>query len=1313
MVGNPVAVNIGNKYEATTDFTTVGQDPLIFSRHYNSLSQEISSLGAGWRSNFDRHLRFNTGDGSAATMTYATRADGAIIAFEKQSNSWYPSDGDVNATLTSINNGLVLTDSNDNVETYSLDGRLTSVISRSGYGQTLTYDANNNLSSVVDSYGRSLTFTFVNGAMRTMTTPDGNVYTYNTADLVGTAKILTSVVYPGSTQPTVVYVYDDPSYPRALTGIIDENGKRYATWGYDQNLRAVSSMHAGGADATTLSYNFDLIGTGYVTSTNAFGKVSTYDLTWSANIAKVSRISTSATANTPATTESFAYDGRGYISSHTDKNGNVTNYVNDARGHIISQTDAVGTASARTVTTTWDSTYNLPTQIAVPGLTTDFTYTGGLLSKKKQTDTTTSTVPYSTQGTTRIWTYAYYPNGLLHTVDGPLSGSADTVSYVYDAHGCLASVTNELGETTSNTSINGRCQPLTSLDPNGITTNFSYDDRGRVTAVTINPGANQSATKFTYDPAGNLTVVTFPDNSTLSYSYDDAHRLVAITNTLGESINYALDALGNRTATTVKSASSVVTAKQSATFDELGRMMANIGAASQTVKHAYDANNNETSTIDPRAKIYGTTFDALNRVSKETDPNAFATVTTYNAKDEVIGVTDARELATTYVRNGFGDVIQQTSPDTGADVFWYDAHGNPTKHSDARGVETDATYDALDRILTKSFPPDPSENQAFYYDSTASGNKGVGSLTSFTDQSGSTSFEYDALGRVVSTTNVIAGKSYVSKFAYDAAGRVTSQTYPSGRVVNYTRDAMGHIAAIDTQQTATAPKTQIASSITYAPYGDVTRFMLGNGLIVTRSYDLDYQPTGISASAGTATVQSLTNVFDASGNITSVQDAVTAARNQTITYDNLNRVATATGVYGSQSYGYDSVGNRLTRNANGASETLGYSTTSNRLNSVTTSGAGVRSLSYAASGQVVQDVRDSSHTYGYTINSNGRPAAVTLNGAAAGSYLYNASEQRVQKIVGATTTQLVFDETGALLEEADGSGAALRDYIWLDDIPVALVDNSTSTPSIYYVHTDQLNTPQKVTDAAQTIVWDNPQDPFGISAAGGSTITPPGDIGLRFSGQYFDVETGLHQNWNRDYDPTIGRYAQSDPVWLGDGVNIYTYVNGNPVGNSDPTGEFGLVGAAIGAGVDLGIQLLTNDGRFACVDWTSVGLSAIVGALTGGLANGSFAWKTGSNTWSATRKWLAKDVWDLKKGQNVHHWFIEQNSAIGKVVPDRIKNQPWNLNPMRSALSHSKLHRLDPVTRTLIGAPGWAQGAAIGGGISTKGAAFGENCGCR
>ncbi|HEX7684698.1 MAG TPA: RHS repeat-associated core domain-containing protein [Trinickia sp.] len=418
--------------------------------------------------------------------------------------------------------------------------------------------------------------------------------------------------------------------------------------------------------------------------------------------------------------------------------------------------------------------------------------------------------------------------------------------------------------------------------------------------------------------------------------------------------------------------------------------------------------------------------------------------------------------------------------------------------------------------------------------------------------------------------------------------------------MTYTRDAVGRIAGITTQQTSGASVVSIAASASYEPFGPLSGFTFGNGLIASFTFDQDYQLTTIQAANGTATVQNLTNVYDPSGNITSITDHVTSSRSQSLTYDDLNRVATASGAYGAQSYSYDGVGNRLSRSANGLTDTYDYSSTSNRLNSVTSASGNVRSFTYAASGQVSQDLRDASDTYTFTVNANGRNAGASLNGATVGSYLYNAFGQRVQKVAGGITTQLVYDRFGHLLEEADASGTALRDYIWLDDLPVTMVDDTGSSPVIYYIHTDQLGTPKKMTDGSANIVWDNTSDPFGDAVATQGTgwgaanwgsfnwaVTMLSLSNLRFPGQYFDGETGLHQNWHRDYDPTVGRYVQSDLIGLMGGINTYAYVGGNPISLADPTGGNPALGAQLGA-----------EGGFAIGGPPG----AVVGALLGGMA---------------------------------------------------------------------------------------------------------------
>jgi RHS repeat-associated protein len=1205
-VGEPVDIGSGNLSQVSADFKTVGQDSLTSTLYYNSnqgysttpntpytSSHDFlfSRFGYGWRSEYDRFIVPNNSTPSSATAVDAIRADGTPVHFALSSSIWYvaywvSSSGTWSTSSSPRHNIKIkistdgtywyITDDADTVDKYDATGKLLTITYRNGYSQALTYDASNNNTVVTDSFGRYITFAYLaNGLVSSVTDTSSHVTSYAYVDRSssspppssGTTGLwaLQSVTYPDTTSRTYAYTDVNPINRFALTGITDENGNGYATWTYDSTTgRALSSKLGSSANLTTISYDDT---TPARTVTNALGKQTIYYLASFQGNFRVSSAAGQASTHTPASTVSYTYDSNGYMNQMTSGESRVTAYTSNSVGQQTSRTDGYGSAVARTISTTWDATFNLPDQITEPNLTSNFTYTSGKLTQLTQTDTTTQTIPYSTNGQTRTWNYTYYASGLLDTVQGPL-GTGDTTTYTYNSSGFVSSVTDPLSHVTTISSWNVWGEPLVSVDANGITTNYTYDLRARLKSVTVNPGSSQAVTSFGYDNAGNLTSITQPDGSSLSYAYNAAHQLTTVTNNLSETITYTLDAMGDRTQTVVKSASSTITKSQTATFDELARMLTEIGASSQTTTYAYDKDNNQVSVTDPRSKLYQYAFDAIERVMRQTDPDSYQTGISYNGKSEITSITDARSLTTSYIRDGFGDAIGQTSPDTGTTTLWYDAHGNVTKRIDARSVEADFTYDALNRVLTKTFPAHTALNITYTYDSTSGGNDGVGRLTSVTDSSGSTSFVYNALGQAISDNRVISANTYAASYTFNPAGNPLTITYPSGRIVTFTRDSFGRISGITTKQNSGSAAVTIASSVVYEPFGPLAGLTYGNGSVLTRTYDQDYQLTGIVAAVGAGNNQSLTNGYDASGNITSITDNLNSARSQTISYDDLNRVASAIGVYGSQSYSYDGVGNRLMRVIGGTTETYAYSSSANQISSVT-SGGNVRSVSYTASGQVSQDVRDPSNTYTFAVNDDGRNDSASLNGSAVGTYSYNGFQQRMQKTVGSALTQFIFDRFGHLLEEANSSGVVQKEYIWLDDLPVAIVDDTGASPVIYYIQADQLDTPQKIADGSANIVWDAVFDPFGNMAAvsgtnwgaanwGSFTWEPgtPYPTNLRFPGQYSDAETALNQNWNRDYDPTIGRYSQSDPMGLGGGFNTYAYVGSNPLNRDDLSGLF-------------------------------------------------------------------------------------------------------------------------------------------------------------
>lgn len=157
----------------------------------------------------------------------------------------------------------------------------------------------------------------------------------------------------------------------------------------------------------------------------------------------------------------------------------------------------------------------------------------------------------------------------------------------------------------------------------------------------------------------------------------------------------------------------------------------------------------------------------------------------------------------------------------------------------------------------------------------------------------------------------------------------------------------------------------------------------------------------------------------------------------------------------------------------------------------------------------------------------------------------------MEKTTQAGTTKFVYQGAN-LLSELNQANASVRDYIWFAGKPVALVSYAAngSPAALYAIHFDHLGTSQAITDQNQQIVWQAQDTPFGEATLVKADITNH----LRFARQYFDTETQLHYNWNRYYDPRLGRYITSDPIGLAGGMSTFGYANQNPILMFDPFG---------------------------------------------------------------------------------------------------------------------------------------------------------------
>lgn len=278
-------------------------------------------------------------------------------------------------------------------------------------------------------------------------------------------------------------------------------------------------------------------------------------------------------------------------------------------------------------------------------------------------------------------------------------------------------------------------------------------------------------------------------------------------------------------------------------------------------------------------------------------------------------------------------------------------------------------------------------------------------------------------------------------------------------------------------------------------------------------------------------------------------------------------------------FDYDATGNRTAANIGGTAQSYAYPASSHRLQSVNGT-----SRDYDNAGNTT--LRDG---LSYTYNGRNRLSRVSMGRTTRYAATYNARGEREEKTLtaGMTTQRFVYDEAGRLIQTGNVPNTGLnrtlkpeQRLLWLDDqlVGVKLKTTSGTYPGeLLYAHTDHLGTPRALSRSSiNSTVWRWPLETTAFGQHPAQT-DPDGDgqaltFNLRYPGQYFDAESGLHYNYFRDYEAGVGRYVESDPVGLAAGYSTFAYVGGNPLMWFDPQGlsarDWGeRIGCVVGGGV--------------------------------------------------------------------------------------------------------------------------------------------------
>jgi RHS repeat-associated protein len=694
-----------------------------------------------------------------------------------------------------------------------------------------------------------------------------------------------------------------------------------------------------------------------------------------------------------------------------------------------------------------------------------------------------------------------------------------TSLFQYDSNNIdLLRVSNGLsGETLASYTYNAQHLPLTYIDAAGQMTNYSYNARGQLLSVT-NP--KHETMTFTYDGNGYLIRVTGPiAGATDTFTYDRVGRLQSATDSEGYTVTIEYDLLDRPTKV----------AYPDGTFD-------------QTVYDRLDP----VRMIDRLGRATRIAYDALRRPISITDPLGRVTQLAWCNCGSLAQLTDPAGNVTTWTRDLQGRVIAKTLADGTQTQYVYDATtGRLSQVADANGQTTTFQYgtdDALQQItysganvsmpaVTLAYDPDYAR------------------LTSMQDGTGTTAYSYVPAGSLgalhlasVAHSPASASETQAQStiaYSYDELGRANGRSIDGtdsrvsfdslGRIIGWT-NSLGSFTASYLRATG------LLSGLTY-PNSQTAAFFYFDNKGGQRLKQI------VNQGADKSILSQFGYTYLATGEI---QSLATLQKNYTFSYDAASQLTGAQvpglGAYG---YSYDAAGNRTAEQIDSQVNSAVYNAT----NELTQNAA--QPFTYDANGNLLDD---GARTFEW--DAADRLTAVN-NGMHRSEFGYDGQDRRT-RIVEIESGAVVNEKQliwcgGSICEERDSVTGVTKRFFEQGETQV-----SGGVETSYFYTRDHLGSVREMTDSSGAVVASYDYDPWGRSVK----IFGNADASFGYAAYYVHAPSGLLLTVNRVYDPNLGRWFSRDPAGEQGGLNLYAYVNGNPIALSDPEGLDG------GGGVD-------------------------------------------------------------------------------------------------------------------------------------------------
>ncbi|WP_172979363.1 RHS repeat-associated core domain-containing protein [Pseudomonas kitaguniensis] len=644
------------------------------------------------------------------------------------------------------------------------------------------------------------------------------------------------------------------------------------------------------------------------------------------------------------------------------------------------------------------------------------------------------------------------------------------------------------------------------------------NERGDITEQ-VDPQGN--STFYRYNPQGRLLEIRHPDGSLHQLGWNNLGQLLEERLPNGGQRKYRYDELGRQI--TRQEETGAITQYQWDAANRLANVTLPGGA---TRAFSYNPYGNVTAERDELGRVTRYEYaDGLHLVSRRINPDGSQLQYRYdNARLLLSDIENERgeHYQLDYYSNGL--IQQETGFDGRRTAYEYDLNGQLLKKTefgdDDSELVTEYQRDAAGRLLVKTL----ADGEAIHYSYDA-----LGRLVNVDDGHWPLAYEYDVQDRLI-TEHQGWG---TTRYEYDKLGQLSHCRLPDGSTLDCHHQPGGQLSRIDLN----------GSRLTSHQFSAGLERQRQQGLLLSQyQYDEQGRLQAHSVSQQEHQLYRRRYAYDANGNLAGIDDS--RKGNRSFHYDPLDRLIKVRGAT-PESFAHDPSGNLLDQGDQPVASLANVK--GNRLLM-----QGDRHYDYDAYGNQIRERRGAGQKLvtQYRYDCQHRLIGVTFPDGSIAAYRYDAFGRRIAKTVDGHTTEFLWQGERLIAESADNR---YRTYIYEPGTfrPLVMLDGEgplKATP--FYYQLDHLGTPQELTDYSGDIMWSAKYRAYGnLATLDVAEIDNP----LRFQGQYFDAETGLHYNRHRYYNPGSGRFLTPDPIKLAGGLNNYQYVP-NPTGWVDPLG---------------------------------------------------------------------------------------------------------------------------------------------------------------